>query len=94
MYVLVSPRHDGSFKSRSDRRLAGRNVPRTFCAAGRDATVPGASNFGGESPDPVVEALRLRTDGPLYSVVRLNPDEAVPPLVETADEHLFEFRDR
>ena len=52
------------------------------------------SDSGGKRPDSVVEALRRRTDGPLYSVVRFDPDEAVPPLVETADGHLFEFRDR
>jgi len=138
--------------------------------------MPQAFDSGGESPDPVVEALRRCTDGPLYSVVRfdpddfrilhvadetaelyptetamierfekifayvgidfaekalfsdvllsdagtvrymttsldslkvvriyegseglflgVDPDEAVPPLVETVDEHLFEFRDR
>ena len=94
MYVSVSPRHDGSFKSRSGRRLAGRNVPPNFFAVGRDATTPGVSDSGGKRPDSVVEALRRCTDGPLYSVVRFNPDEAVPPLAETADEHLFEFRDR
>ena len=52
------------------------------------------SDSGGKRPDSVVVALRRCTDGPLYSVVRFDPDEAVPPLVETADEHLFEFRDR
>ena len=94
MYVSVSPRHDGSFKSRSGRRLAGRNVPPNVFAVGRDATAPGVSDSSGKRPDSVVEALRHRTDGPLYSVVRFDPDEAVPPLVETADGHLFEFRDR
>ena len=94
MYVSVSPRHDGSFKSRSGRRLAGRNVPPNFFAIGRDATTPEASDSDGESQDSVVEAVRRCTDGPLYSVVRFDPNEAVPPLIETADEHLFEFRDR
>ena len=52
------------------------------------------SDSGRKRPDSVVEALRRRTDGPLYSVVRFDPDEAVPPLVETAGGHLFEFRNR
>ena len=52
------------------------------------------SDSGGKHLDSVVEALRCCTDGPLYSVVRFDPDEVVPPLVETADGHLFEFRDR
>ena len=94
MYVSVLPRHDGSFKSRSDRRLAGRNVSQIFYVVVRDTSVDGPFEFSGTTPTPVVEALRRCTDGPLYSVVRFGPDEAVPPLVETADEHLLEFRDR
>ena len=52
------------------------------------------SDSGGKRPDSVVEALHRRTDGPLYGVVRFDIDEAVLPLAKTADEHLFELRDR
>ena len=34
----------------------------------------GTFESGGDNPAPVVEALRRRTSGPLYSVVRFDPD--------------------
>ena len=34
----------------------------------------GTFESGGDDPAPIVEALRRRTDGPLYSVVRFDPD--------------------
>ena len=35
----------------------------------------GTFESGGDDPVPVVEALRRRTDGPLHSVVRFDPDD-------------------
>ena len=35
----------------------------------------GTFESGGGNPAPVVEALRRRTDGPLHSVVRFDPDD-------------------